>query len=78
MRGVTVASVKELYGNAGKQVGSAVAVKIATGSDEGNGWYWWEGSAGSGIGAKTCTGCHGAAGSDDDHPGAGDYLYFKN
>ena len=73
-----VASVKDFYDADGKQIGTAVAVKVAAKSDGGRGWYWWEGKTNSGLGAKVCVGCHAAAGSDDDHPGAGDYVYFRN
>ena len=73
-----VASVKEILDDAGKLTLTAVAVKVAAESDGGKGWYWYEGARYSGVGIGTCTGCHGAAGSDDDHPGAGDYVYFKN
>ena len=73
-----VASVKEILDASGKLTLTAVAVKIAAKSDGGKGWYWYEGARDSGVGIAACTGCHGAAGSDDDHPGAGDYVYFKN
>jgi hypothetical protein len=73
-----VASVKEIYDDAGKVTLTAVSVKIAAQSADGQGWYWWEGAMNNGVGAKVCVGCHGASGSDDDHPGAGDYVYFKN
>jgi hypothetical protein len=45
-------------------------------SDGGNGWYWYEGESAAGFGLSACTGCDAAAGSDDDHPGAGDFVYF--
>jgi hypothetical protein len=73
-----VASVKEVFDDGGKLTLTAVSVKIAAQSSEGQGWYWWEGAANNGVGAKVCVGCHAASGSDDDHPGAGDYVYFKN
>jgi hypothetical protein len=73
-----VASVKEIYDASGKHTLTAVSVKVAADSDGGKGWYWYEGANEAGIGRATCVGCHGAAGSDDDHPGAGDYVYFRN
>lgn len=73
-----VASVKEILDASGKLTLTAVAVKIDDDSDGGEGWYWYEGARFSGVGIGTCTGCHAAAGSDDDHPGAGDFVYFKN
>jgi hypothetical protein len=73
-----VASVKEIVDAAGKVTLTAVAVKIADQSDGGEGWYWYEGARYSGVGISTCTGCHGAAGADADHPGAGDFVYFRN
>jgi len=73
-----VASVKEILDSAGKVTLTAVSVKITAKSDGGKGWYWYEGARLSGVGLSTCTGCHGAAGADADHPGAGDYVYFRN
>jgi hypothetical protein len=73
-----VASVKEILDSAGKLTLTAVAVKVADESDGGKGWYWYEGARYSGTGVAACTGCHSAAGSDADHPGAGDYVYFRN
>ncbi|HMI92137.1 MAG TPA: hypothetical protein VK509_12265 [Polyangiales bacterium] len=73
-----VASVKEILDSAGKLTLTAVAVKIAAKSGGGKGWYWYEGARYSGVGVSTCTGCHSAAGADPDHPGAGDYVYFRN
>ena len=73
-----VASVKEILDSAGKLTLTAVAVKIADDSAGGKGWYWYEGARYSGVGVSTCTSCHSAAGSDADHPGAGDFVYFRN
>lgn len=53
------ALVKELYfGGANVQLW-AVSVKVQDDSDGGRGWYWWEGEGLSGVGLRTCTGCHG-------------------
>jgi hypothetical protein len=73
-----VASVKEVY--SGDAISSYdVYLKVSADSAGGDGWYWYGASARtSGLGLGTCTGCHGAADSDADHPGAGDYVYFKN
>jgi hypothetical protein len=72
-----VSSVKEIY--AGDMVANiAVSVKVASQSAGGNGWYWFEGPNIMDFGDPTCTGCHSAAASDSDHPGAGDYVYFRN
>lgn len=72
-----VASVKELYDASGKRTGTAVTVKVDAQSDGGKGWYYWEGQAIAGRGIAGCAGCHSAAGSDADHPGAGDFVYFR-
>jgi hypothetical protein len=72
-----VASVKEVYDDSGSLVVRAVAAKVQADSDEGNGWYWYEGESAAGFGLSSCTGCHAAAGSDDDHPGAGDFVYYQ-
>jgi cytochrome c553 len=71
------ASVKELYDDMDKLVATAVSVKVDDTSAGGQGWYWWEGAETSGKGITACAGCHGAAGSDSDHAGAGDYVYFQ-
>jgi hypothetical protein len=73
-----VASVKEILDADGKVTLTAVAVKIAEWSDGGEGWYWYEGARYSGVGISTCAGCHSAAGTDADHPGPGDFVYFRN
>jgi hypothetical protein len=73
-----VASVKELYSDSGELEGTAVTVKVEDESAEGRGWYYWEGKRISGRGIAGCANCHSAAGSDDDHPGAGDFVYFRN
>jgi hypothetical protein len=58
--------------------GIYVEVKIAAESDGGKGWFWYAPNGEvSGTGLAGCTGCHSAAGSDDDHPGLGDYVYFQ-
>ncbi len=55
-----------------------VTVKVDADSDEGNGWYWYApGGSPEGRGLDACTGCHAAAGTDADHPGFGDYVYFR-
>lgn len=55
-----------------------VDVKVAEKSDGGQGWYWYApGGSPEGLGIGSCTGCHGAAGADADHPGLGDYVYFQ-
>jgi hypothetical protein len=72
------ASVKEIY--SGASISSYdVYVKVAAKTADGAGWFWYGGSAtSSGFGLSACTGCHAAAATDADHPGAGDYVYFKN
>lgn len=72
-----VASVKEEYSGS-KLMGHVVSLKVAAKSGSGDGWYWYAGASSAGFGLTGCTGCHSAAGSDADHPGAGDYVYFKN
>jgi hypothetical protein len=72
-----VASVKEVYDDSGSLIARAVAAKVREDSDAGNGWYWYEGESTAGFGLSVCTGCHAAAGSDDDHPGAGDFVYYQ-
>lgn len=55
-----------------------VEVKVAADSAEGQGWYWYApGGTPEGLGVSGCTGCHGEAGKDADHPGFGDYAYFQ-
>jgi hypothetical protein len=56
-----------------------VEVKTAAQSDKGDGWYWYKDASGvaDGFGFAGCTGCHSASGSDSDHPGAGDFVYFQ-
>ncbi|HEU4534698.1 MAG TPA: hypothetical protein VFS00_11295, partial [Polyangiaceae bacterium] len=74
------AAVKEIYGSSGEIVNYAVALKTGAASDGGRGWYWYEGTGAgaiAGFGVGLCTGCHGAASSDEGHPGAGDYVYFR-
>jgi hypothetical protein len=58
--------------------GIYVEVKVDAESDGGKGWFWYapNGEA-AGVGLAGCTGCHSAAGADDDHPGLGDYVYFQ-
>ena len=41
-RPLNTASVKELYNDASELVGVAVAVKIKSGSNGGDNWYWYE------------------------------------
>ncbi|GEM_PF-1530356 len=58
--------------------GIYVEVKVEADSNGGAGWFWY--SPGGGVAAKgagACVNCHGAAGSDTDHPGLGDYVYFR-
>jgi len=71
-----VASVKETYD--GEQlVAFDVAVKVADRSDGGAGWYWYATPAISGFGVAACTGCHAVAGSSEDFPGPGDFVYWR-
>jgi len=63
-----------------KMVGKKVyvTVKAQADSKEGQGWYWYApGGSPEGLGLTACTGCHSAAGADADHPGFGDYVYFR-
>jgi len=58
--------------------GIYVEVKVEADSNGGAGWFWY--SPGGGVAAKgagACVNCHGAAGSDTEHPGLGDYVYFR-
>jgi hypothetical protein len=62
---VGAASVKEFFDDAGKVNGWASYVKALSGSDSGNGWYWYEtfdatpgAGASEGRGNRVCTGCH--------------------
>ena len=71
-----VASVKEVYADQ-RLIVHAVAAKIADDSAGGKNWFWYEGERLSGFGLGICTGCHSAAGSSDQMPGAGDFVYFK-
>lgn len=73
-----VASVKEVYDGDGKLAVTVLSVKGHADSDGGQGWFWYEPPSLAGFGVAACTGCHQAAGSDADHPGAGDFVYFKN
>lgn len=58
--------------------GIYVAVKVRASSDAGAGWFWYApGGKPAGLGLAACTGCHAAAGTDADHPGLGDYVYFQ-
>ncbi len=58
--------------------GIYVTVKTAPKSDDGENWYFYApGGAVADFGAKECVGCHSAAGSDADHPGLGDFVYFQ-
>jgi hypothetical protein len=58
--------------------GTDVEVKAQADSASGQGWFWYApGGSVSGLGASACVGCHGAAGSDNDHPGLGDFVYFQ-
>ncbi|MDF3065308.1 MAG: hypothetical protein K0R38_909 [Polyangiaceae bacterium] len=58
--------------------GIYVEVKVGEESDGGKGWFWYAPNGEvSGTGLASCTGCHSAAGADDDHPGLGDYVYFQ-
>lgn len=75
-----VAAVKELYANdadGGAMTGAVLYTKIGGMSQGGDGWFWFAGEGATGFGVAGCTGCHGAAGSDVDHPGAGDYVYDR-
>lgn len=58
--------------------GTYVSIKAEEDSDEGRGWYFYSpGGSVAEFGASLCAGCHAAAGSDEDHPGLGDYVYFQ-
>lgn len=58
--------------------GIYVEVKVRAQSDGGEGWFWYSPNGElAGAGLAACTGCHSAAGTDDDHPGLGDYVYFQ-
>ncbi len=87
-RPVKTASVKELYDDASKLVGYAVAVKTKATTDAGGSWYWYErtpmGTVADGLGSsgapKTiCVGCHVGAGTDAMHSvmGSSDYVYLQ-
>jgi len=55
-----------------------VTVKVQADSDGGKGWYWYApGGSPEGLGLSACTGCHMAAGADAEHPGFGDFVYFR-
>lgn len=84
------AGVKELWDKAGGQVmGYAVYLKTDADSANGANWYWYEdnpainpvgGVVADGMGTSgnpkdVCVSCHVAAASDDQHPGAGDFVY---
>jgi hypothetical protein len=80
------AAVKEIFDANNQLMFYAVEIKTSTDSRGGAGWYWYEGLgdlvvAGgfgdAGPAKDICVGCHAAAGSDADHPGAGDYVYFR-
>lgn len=82
------ASVKELYDDAAKLIGYAVAVKLASKSDGGQNWYWYERIGdlvtSDGLGSETkpkavCVSCHTAAGTDDTHAltGSSDFVYLQ-
>jgi hypothetical protein len=75
-----VAAVKELYGDTadgGVMTSAVLYSKINSASGEGDGWFWFAGEGSTGFGIPGCTGCHSAAGSDNDHPGAGDFVYNR-
>lgn len=75
-----VAAVKELYANdvdGGAMTGAVLYTKVGSMSQGGDAWFWFAGAGATGFGITDCTGCHGAAGSDVDHPGAGDYVYDR-
>lgn len=71
------AAVKEVYDEDDALIATVVSVKTAAESDNGNNWYWYGGPEAEGYGFAGCTGCHSAAASDEDHPGAGDFVYFQ-
>ena len=77
------ASVKELFDDDSKLLGYAVAVKLASKSDGGNNWYWYErlddNVTSDGLGNAACVGCHTAAGADATHAvtGSADYVYLQ-
>ena len=63
-------AVKEIYDDAGKRVGFAVAIKTAAGEGAPT-WTWWEAlgdppaSGVYGIAASVCEGCHKGASARD-------------
>jgi hypothetical protein len=71
------ASVKEVYDADDNLLARMVAAKVSENSDAGDGWFWSDGASLAGVGADECTGCHAASGSDAEHPGAGDFVYFQ-
>ena len=62
-------AVKEIFDDAGKRAGVAVAVKTAAG-DGAQTWTWWEalgdppGAGVYGVAASLCEGCHKGSGRD--------------
>jgi hypothetical protein len=72
-----VAAVKEVYDAGEELVARVVSAKVEADSDGGDGWFWSDGATLAGAGAAECKGCHAAAGSDAEHPGAGDFVYFQ-
>jgi len=58
--------------------GTYIEVKARPDSADGDGWFWYspDGSVAE-LGASACTGCHAVAGSDAEHPGLGDFVYFQ-
>jgi hypothetical protein len=72
-----VASVKELHDDGAAISGYAVYVKVAGDSAKGRSFYYYEGASTAGFGLPACIGCHSAAGTDADHPGAGDFVYER-
>ncbi len=87
-RPVGSASVKELYDDDSNLVGYATSLKLASTSDAGRNWYWYErlesgvaadGRGDSGTPKTTCVSCHAGAGSDAPHSvtGSSDYVYLQ-
>jgi hypothetical protein len=72
-----VAAVKEVYDEDDQIIARMVSAKAHPDSAEGDGWFWSDGGTLAGFGRSECTGCHAASGSDADHPGAGDFVYFQ-
>lgn len=73
------ANVKELVDAQGNVTGHAVSRRTRPEGNE-EGWYWFEQTDSrvivDGQAVPVCVGCHGAAGSDAQHPGQ-DYVFTR-